>query len=83
MTWITPLLVLTSARVTFAPLTITPLPTVKDRDWPLTAVTDKHSVTALDGTSPETTWYSKISDNVALPSGVSRAARSMPASMNA
>ncbi len=31
ITWIIPLLVPTSAKVTFAPLTITPLPTVNDR----------------------------------------------------
>ena len=51
----TPLLVFTSASVTFAPFTMTPSPTVNANVWPFTAVADMHSVTALDGTSPKTT----------------------------
>ena len=55
MTWITPLLVPTSASVTDASLTMTPSPTVKEIGFPLIVVADIHSVTALDGTSPMTT----------------------------
>ena len=55
MTWMMPLLVPTSGKVTFAPLTITPPFTVKESGWPLTASAFMHSVTADDGTSPETT----------------------------
>ena len=56
ITWITPLLVLTSAKVTLAPFTITPSPTVNDIGFPLTVFADIHSVTAVEGTAPETTW---------------------------
>ena len=51
----TPLLVETSGSVTVASLTMTPPSTVNDNGCPFTAVADKHSVTALAGTSPETT----------------------------
>ena len=83
ITWMTPLLVLTSARVTVASLTITPSPTVKAIGLPLTVFAVRHSVTADDGTLPAMTWYRRISVSAALPSGVSRAARSIPASANA
>ena len=42
-----------------------------------------HSVTALDGTSPKTTWYNRMSERAAFPSTVSSEARSMPASAKA
>ena len=83
ITWITPLLVFTSAMDTVASFTITPPSTVNASGWPLTAFADMQSVTAEAGTSPLTTWYSRISVSAAFPSGVSRAARSMPASANA
>ena len=51
----TPLLVPTSAEVTVASFTITPFPTVKESVCPFTAVAVIHSVTAVDGTSPDTT----------------------------
>ena len=41
------------------------------------------SVTADAGTSEGTTWYSRMSARVTLPSGVSSAARLIPASLNA
>ena len=56
MTWMTPLLVVTSASVTFASLTMTPPFTVNESGWPLTAFADMHSLTFAAGTSPETTW---------------------------
>ena len=56
ITWMIPLLVSTSARVTFAPFTITPVPTVKPRGCPLTASAVMHSVTAEAGTALGTTW---------------------------
>jgi len=56
ITWITPLLVFTSASVTLASFTITPEPTVNDSGLPLTVSADIHSVTAVEGTAPETTW---------------------------
>ena len=56
MTWITPLVVITSARITLASLTITPSPTEKLRSSPLTAAAVIPSVTADDSTLPETTW---------------------------
>ena len=83
ITWMTPLDAGTSASTTFASLTITPSPTVKDRSSPLTAAADMPSVTADDGTAPETTWYSRMSVSAALPSTVSSAARSIPAAANA
>ena len=55
ITCITPLLVATSAIVTLASFTITPLPTVKESGCPLTASAARHSVTAEEGISPETT----------------------------
>ena len=78
-----PLLVATSGRVTVAPLTVTASPTPKESVLPLTAVADPHSSTAEDGTSLPTTWYSKMSASAALPSSLSSAARSMPASAKA
>ena len=83
MTWMTPLLVATSASVTFAPLTMTPSFTVNESGCPLTASALMHSVTAVEGTLPATTWYWRMLDRAALPSGVSREARSISASMNA
>ena len=56
ITWMIPLLVFTSAIVTFAPFTITPVPTVKARGCPFTASALMHSVTAEAGTAPGTTW---------------------------
>ena len=56
ITWIIPLLVFTSAIVTFASLTITPPSTVKESGFPLTESADIHSVTAEAGTAPDTTW---------------------------
>ncbi len=56
MTWITPLLVPTSARVTFASFTITPEPRLKDRICPFTAGAVIQSDSAVDGTFPDTTW---------------------------
>ena len=73
----------TSARTTFASFTLTPSPTEKDRASPLTAVADIPSVTADDGTAPATTWYSRMSVRVALPSSLSSAARSIPAAAKA
>ena len=83
MTWITPFDAGTSANTTFASLTITPSPTEKVKSSPFTAPATKPSVTAEDGTSPDTTWYSKISVSRALPSSLLRAARSIPASAKA
>ena len=83
ITCITPLLVATSAAVTLAPLTITPDVKSKVRSCPLTVSAVIPSLSALDVTSPATTWYSKISANVSFPSGVSKAAKSIPASVNA
>ena len=73
----------TSASTTFASLTMTPSPTVNVRSSPLTAAATRPSVTAEDGTSPATTWYRRMSVRAALPSSVSRDARSMPAAANA
>ena len=56
MAWMTPLLVFTSAKTTFAPLTMTPSPTVNASGWPLTAVAVMQSVTAEAGTALPTTW---------------------------
>ena len=83
ITWITPLLVLTSAKVTLALFTMTPSPTVNAIGFPLTVLAVKHSVTAEDGTFPATTWYCRMSVRAALPSGVSRALRSISASIKA
>ena len=55
MTWITPLLASTSAPVTVASLTITVVPTVNDSGLLFSASADIQSVTADDGTVPETT----------------------------
>ena len=56
ITCITPLLVATSASVTLAPFTITPLlSTVKDNFLAFTVSADIHSVTLDEATSPETT----------------------------
>ena len=83
MTWITPLDAGTSARTTVASLTMTESPTVKERSSPLTAAATNPSVTAEEGTSPATTWYSSMSVKAALPSSVSRASRSIPAAAKA
>ena len=83
ITCITPLLVATSAVTTLASLTITPLVKSKVRSSPLTAVATIPSLNALEGTLEPTTWYRSMSSNVSLPSGVSSAARSIPASVNA
>ena len=83
MTWMMPLLVGTSAAVTVAPFTTTVSLTVKLSGWPLTVVADMQSVTLAAGMFAPTTWYSRMSDKASLPSGVSRAARSMPASAKA
>ena len=56
MTWITPLLVATSAVTTVAPLTMTLSPTVKESGFPLTVGADIQSVTFAAGTSPLSTW---------------------------
>ena len=56
---------------------------MKANSSPFTADATKPSVTAEDGTAPDTTWYSRISVSRALPSSLSRAARSIPASANA
>ena len=83
ITCITPLLVATSAAVTLASLTMTPDVRSNVRSCPLTVSAVIPSLSALDATSPETTWYSRILASAALPSGVSIDARSMPASVNA
>ena len=83
ITWMTPLLVITSGRVTLASFTFTPPATVNASGWPFTAFAVIHSVTFAAGTSPETTWYRRMSERVAFPSGVSSAAKSIPASMKA
>ena len=54
MTWITPFDAGTSANTTFASLTITPSPTEKVKSSPFTAPATKPSVTAEDGTAPDT-----------------------------
>ena len=56
MTWITPLLVATSANVTVAPFTVTVSPAPNESVAPLAAVAVPHSSTAEDGTFPGTTW---------------------------
>ena len=73
----------TSARMTFASLTITPSPTVKVKSSPFTAAATMPSVTAEDGTAPDTTWYRRMSVSAAFPSSLSRAARSTPAAVKA
>ena len=83
ITWMTPFDAGTSASTTLASLTMTPSATVNERSSSLTAVAVMPSVTADAGTEPETTWYSRISVSVALPSTVSNAARSIPAAANA
>lgn len=55
MTWITPFDARTSAKMTFASLTITPSPTEKVKSSPFTAEATIPSVTAEDGTAPDTT----------------------------
>ena len=55
ITWMIPLLVMTSGRVTLAPFTMTPPLTVNERGCPLTALAVMHSVTFAAGTSPLTT----------------------------
>ena len=74
---------MTSARMTFASLTITPSPTVKVKSSPFTAAATMPSVTAEDGTAPDTTWYRRMSVSAALPSSLSSAARSTPAAVKA
>ena len=88
ITWITPLLAGTSASVTIA----TPSPTITPKTSltytnsksPLAVVTfDFPSVRSADIISPGTTWYSKMFARVSFPSGVSSAAKSIPAAANA
>ena len=55
ITCMIPLIVLTSAVVTVAPLTMTLSPTVKASGCPLTAFAVMQSVTLAAGTSPATT----------------------------
>ena len=69
--------------MTFASLTITPSPTVKVKSSPFTAAATKPSVTAEDGTAPDTTWYRRMSVSVAIPSSLFSASRSIPAAVNA
>ena len=83
ITWITPLLVATSAIVTVASFTITDCPTLNASGCPFAAVALPQFTTAEDGTSEDTTWYSKISLRAIFPSGVSSAAKSIPASAKA
>ena len=83
MTWITPLDAGTSASTTVASLTMTESPTVKERSSPLTAAATSPSVTAEEGTSPATTWYSSMSLRVAFSSSVSNADKSIPAAAKA
>ena len=79
-----PLDAVTSAMVTLASLTMTPpSATVNATSSPLAMVAAIPSVTAEDGTEPAYTWYSRMSVRVALPSSLSRAARSIPAAANA
>ena len=56
ITWMIPFEAMTSARMTFASFTITPSPTVKVKSSPFTAAATNPSVTAEDGTAPDTTW---------------------------
>ncbi len=83
MTWIKPFVEMTSVNTTLASLTITPPAMVKESGWPLAASAVMHSVTLAAGTSALTTWYSRMSLKVALPSVVVKSARSMPASAKA
>ena len=83
MTWMIPLLVITSAVVTVAPFTMTVSLTEKVRLWSLTVVAVMQLDTLAAGTAPAITWDSRMSVSCALPSTVSRAVRSMPASMKA
>ena len=53
------------------------------RSSPFTAAATKPSVTAEDGTAPDTTWYRRMSESVAKPSSLFRAFRSIPAAVNA
>ena len=66
-----------------ASFTITLSPTENDNGSEFTASVDKQSVTADEGTSPSTTWYSRILVKSSLPSGVSNAFKSISASVNA
>ena len=56
ITWIKPLLEITSVRVTFASLTMTESPTENDNCWPFAASASIQSETFIAGTSAETTW---------------------------
>ena len=51
-----PLLVMTSAIVTLASLTITESPTENESGWPFAASASMQSETFFAGTSAETTW---------------------------
>ena len=56
MTWMMPLLEMTSAMMTFASFTITPSLTVKDRGCPFAASAFIQSETSAAGTFALTTW---------------------------
>ena len=55
MTWMMPLLVMTSVAVTVAPFTMTVAPTSNERAWPLTVCALMQSVTSAAGTEAATT----------------------------
>ena len=87
ITWITPLEAGTSARVTAAPSapTVTvPSATVTVSLSPFAATTVfAPSARALDGITPGTTWWRRMSARAAISSGVSNESRSIPAAANA
>ena len=74
---------MTSVNVMLASFIITLGCTENATGCPFAATEVMQSVMLVDGTSSETTWYSSISCRVALPCGLSSAARSIPASANA
>ena len=85
ITWMIPFEACTSASVTVAgpTMTVPVLSTLNLTLSPLTMAAIMPSVTSVDATSPETTWWSKISESVAFSSGVSKSLRSIPASAKA
>ena len=84
ITWMIPFDACRFAVVTVAAPTVTvPALTPNFTLSPLTVVASIPSVTALDGTEPDTTWWRSISDKVAFSSGVSKSFRSIPALANA
>ena len=75
---------ITSAAVTVAsPTLTTPSVTVNVTSSPLYIVAVIPSVTSVDATEPTYTWYVRMSVSVALPSSLSSAAKSIPASVKA